>query len=151
MNAPSTLRESLARQVLSEVDEFIHPAQAIMAGLQAASQDLSCKVVTLDGASDLFRVAVTKFTSQAKAALTEHIERPAQVVLMHKAELVHRDMAPYAFALFSDAGRLGVVRARRRRKGAEQNKTLRVHYTRLLTYMTLHVQGWDMETGPEDA
>ena len=35
---------------------------------------------------------------------------------------------------------------------AKQNrKTLRAHYAHLIVHGTLHAQGWDHETGPEDA
>lgn len=37
------------------------------------------------------------------------------------------------------------------REAAEQGKTLRAHYAHLLIHGTLHAQGWDHETGPEDA
>ena len=37
------------------------------------------------------------------------------------------------------------------REAAEQNKTLAEHYAHLLVHGTLHAQGWDHETGEEDA
>ena len=86
MNAPSTLREALAGQILSEVDDLIRQAETLKATLEAASQDLSRNVATLDDAGDRFRMAVTAFTEQAKAELTEHMERTAHVVLTQKAD-----------------------------------------------------------------
>ena len=86
MNAPSTLREALAGQILSEVDDLIRQAETLKATLKAASQDLSRNVATLDDAGDRFRMAVTAFTEQAKAELTEHMERTAHVVLTQKAD-----------------------------------------------------------------
>lgn len=37
------------------------------------------------------------------------------------------------------------------REALEQNKTLEEHYAHLLVHGTLHAQGWDHETGEEDA
>ena len=37
------------------------------------------------------------------------------------------------------------------REAAEQGKTLAAHYAHLLVHGTLHAQGWDHETGDEDA
>ena len=37
------------------------------------------------------------------------------------------------------------------REAREQNKTLEEHYAHLLVHGTLHAQGWDHETSPQDA
>ena len=37
------------------------------------------------------------------------------------------------------------------REAAEQNKTLQEHYAHLLVHGALHAQGWDHETGEQDA
>ncbi len=37
------------------------------------------------------------------------------------------------------------------REAKEQNKSLEEHYAHLLVHGTLHAQGWDHETGEEDA
>lgn len=37
------------------------------------------------------------------------------------------------------------------REAEEQGKTLEAHYAHLLVHGTLHAQGWDHETSPEDA
>lgn len=37
------------------------------------------------------------------------------------------------------------------REAAEQGKTLEAHYAHLLVHGTLHAQGWDHETGEDDA
>jgi len=37
------------------------------------------------------------------------------------------------------------------REAVEQGKTLAAHYAHLLVHGTLHAQGWDHETGDEDA
>ena len=37
------------------------------------------------------------------------------------------------------------------REAREQNKTLEEHYAHLLVHGTLHAQGWDHETGEQDA
>ena len=37
------------------------------------------------------------------------------------------------------------------REAREQNKSLEEHYAHLLVHGTLHAQGWDHETGEEDA
>jgi hypothetical protein len=100
MNAPSTLREALAGQILSEVDDLIRQAETLKATLGSASQDLSRNVATLDDAGDRFRMAVTAFTEQAKAELTEHMERTAHVVLTQKADEIHVAMQKAARTAF---------------------------------------------------
>jgi hypothetical protein len=100
MNAPSTLREALAGQILSEVDGLIRQAETLKATLESASQDLSRNVATLDDAGDRFRMAVTAFTEQAKAELTDHMERTAHVVLTQKAEEIHVAMQKAARTAF---------------------------------------------------
>jgi ssDNA-binding replication factor A large subunit len=100
MNAPSTLREALAGQILSEVDDLIRQAESLKATLQAASQDLSRNVTTLDDAGDRFRMAVTSFTEQAKVELTEHMERTAHIVLTQKADEIHATMQKAARTAF---------------------------------------------------
>ncbi|RZA23498.1 MAG: hypothetical protein EOP02_14835 [Proteobacteria bacterium] len=82
MNAPSTLREAPVGQIISEVDDLICQAKTLKTSLEAASQDLSRNVATPDDAGDRFHMAVTAFTEQAKAELTEHTERTAHVVLI---------------------------------------------------------------------
>ena len=62
MNAPSTLREVLVGQIISEVDDLICQAKTLKTSLEAASQDLSRNVAMLDDAGDRFRIAVTAFT-----------------------------------------------------------------------------------------
>ena len=37
------------------------------------------------------------------------------------------------------------------REAGEQNKSLQEHYAHLLVHGTLHAQGWDHETSPQDA
>ena len=37
------------------------------------------------------------------------------------------------------------------REAQEQNKTLQEHYAHLLVHGALHAQGWDHETGEQDA
>jgi probable rRNA maturation factor len=37
------------------------------------------------------------------------------------------------------------------REAAENGKSLEAHYAHLLVHGTLHAQGWDHETGDEDA
>ena len=100
MNAPSTLREALAGQILSEVDDLIRQTETLKATLEAASQDLSRNVATLDDAGDRFRMAVTSFTEQAKAELTEHLDRTVHVVLTQKADEIQVAMQKAARTAF---------------------------------------------------
>ena len=100
MNTPSTLREALAGQILSEVDDLLRQAEILKAKLDAASKDLSLNVATLDEAGDRFRMAVTSFTEQAKAELSDHMERTAKVVLTQKADEIHMAMQKAARSAF---------------------------------------------------
>jgi hypothetical protein len=61
MNAPVTLREALATQVLGELDELVQKTEGLRANLDAASAALLKNVATLDDAGDRFRMAVALF------------------------------------------------------------------------------------------
>jgi hypothetical protein len=100
VNTPSTLREALAGQILSEVDDLLRQAETLKANLGAASKDLSLNVATLDEAGDRFRLAVTSFTEQAKAELSEHMERTVKIVLTQKADEIHVAMQKAARTAF---------------------------------------------------
>jgi hypothetical protein len=97
---PSTLREALAGQILSEVDDLLRQAETLKASLDTASKDLSLNVATLDEAGDRFRMAVTSFTEQAKAELSDHMERAAKVFLTQKADEIHVAMQKAARTAF---------------------------------------------------
>ena len=100
MNTPVTLRESLAQQVLGELDDLVRKTESLKSNLDAASADLVMNVKTLDDAGDRFRMAVTSFTEQAKAELTEHMARSAKIVLTQKADEIHVAMQKAARSAF---------------------------------------------------
>lgn len=100
MNAPVTLREALATQVLGELDELVQKTEGLRANLDAASADLLKNVATLDDAGDRFRMAVTLFTEQAKAELSDHMERSAQMVLTQKIPEIQAIMQQAARTAF---------------------------------------------------
>lgn len=100
MTTPVTLRESLAQQVLGELDDLVRKTESLKSNLDAASADLVKNVKTLDDAGDRFRMAVTSFTEQAKAELTEHMDRSARIVLTQKADEIHVAMQKAARTAF---------------------------------------------------
>jgi flagellin-like hook-associated protein FlgL len=84
VNTQATLREALAGQILSKVDDLLRQVKTLKANLGAAGKVLSLSVATLDDAGDRFRLAVTSFTEQAKAELSEHMERTVLTQMLRK-------------------------------------------------------------------
>lgn len=75
--APRSMREALAGVVLEEVDTLLSRAEALPQILDAAEQRVTTSVQALDAAGDRYRLAVTAFTEEARAELTEFLQRKA--------------------------------------------------------------------------
>ena len=77
MNAPRTTREALIAEMLGDLDTLLDRVEALPALVAAAEEKLSGTVTALDDAGDKYRMAVTAFNEQAKADLTEYLDRKA--------------------------------------------------------------------------
>ena len=77
MHAPRTTREALIAEVLGELDTLLARVEALPALVAVAEEKLTGTVAALDDAGDKYRMAVTAFTEQAKADLTEYLDRKA--------------------------------------------------------------------------
>jgi len=79
MNAPrpNTTREALIAEVLGELDGLLARVEALPEKLADAENNLSATVAVLADAGDHYRLAITAFNDQAKAELTEYLERKA--------------------------------------------------------------------------
>lgn len=77
MNAPRTTREALIAEMLGDLDTLLDRVEALPALVATAEEKLSNTVTALDNAGDKYRMAVTAFNEQAKADLTEYLDRIA--------------------------------------------------------------------------
>ena len=104
------------------------------------------------------RAAVKRWITQA---LQSDAELTVRVVGEEEAQTLNRDYRQKDYAtnvLTFDYTQAPVVTADLvlcgpvvAREAAEQGKTLQAHYAHLLVHATLHAQGYDHETGEEDA
>ncbi|SDA85343.1 hypothetical protein SAMN03159475_0113 [Pseudomonas sp. NFPP33] len=71
------MREALVVQALEEVDGLLVRVETLLASVSGAESSLNATTESLQEAGDKYRMAVTAFTEQAKADLTEHLQRKA--------------------------------------------------------------------------
>jgi len=74
VNGPRTTREALIAELLGDLDGLIARIEVLPALINDATGKLSGTVTALDDAGDKFRLAVTAFTEQAKADLSEYLD-----------------------------------------------------------------------------
>lgn len=77
MSEPRTAREALIAQMLGELDDLLARAEQIPKSIAEAEARIALSARLLDKAGDQYRLAVTAFTDEAKATLTEHLEHKA--------------------------------------------------------------------------
>lgn len=75
MNAPRTTREALIAEMLGDLDVILARVEALPQLVAAAEEKLSNTVTAIEGAGDKYRMAVTAFNEQAKAELSEYLDR----------------------------------------------------------------------------
>ena len=98
------MREALAALVLDEVDGLLARVEALPGRLAEAEFQLKETTAALADGGDKFRLAVTAFTEQAKAELTEHLERKGKQMLTKTIEEQRTAMQEAArFAFRSEA------------------------------------------------
>lgn len=74
MSGPRTTREALIAELLGDVDGLLARVEALPAVVAGAEEKLSTTAKTLEDAGDKYRLAVTAFTEQAKAELSEYLD-----------------------------------------------------------------------------
>jgi len=77
MGEPRTTREALIAQMMGELDHLFDRAERLPDAIATAEARVAGTVKILDEAGDRFRMAVTKFTEDARAELTEHLQNKA--------------------------------------------------------------------------
>lgn len=73
------MREAIAAQVLEEVDGLVVRLETLHSGVSSYEQQLKATTDALVTAADQYRLAVTAFTEQAKAELSEHLQRASAI------------------------------------------------------------------------
>ncbi len=105
------MREAFAVQALEEVDALLLRVESLDAKVSSTESNLDATTKALLDAADKFRMAVTAFTEDAKADLTEHIQRKGAEQIKATIEEQHSAMQEAARLAFrsqasDDAGKL---------------------------------------------
>jgi len=74
MTGPRTAREALIAELLGDVDGLLARVEALPAMVAAAEDKMTGTAKALEDAGDKYRLAVTAFTEQAKADLSEYLD-----------------------------------------------------------------------------
>lgn len=96
----NTVRETLIKQALGEIDELVTRLERIAPVCKDADNKLTETVVALENATDRYRAAVTAFTEQARDELASYLEqRAAQVKAKTTEEIkvIMQETAQIAF------------------------------------------------------
>jgi hypothetical protein len=93
MNGPRTAREALIAEVLGDLDGLLTRVEALPAMVAGAEGRLSGTVAALDEAGDKYRLAVTAFTEQAKADLSEYLDRKTAQAAQQATKTVEEQRA----------------------------------------------------------
>jgi len=110
MNGPRTAREALIAEVLGDLDGLLTRVEALPAMVAGAEGKLSGTVAALDEAGDKYRLAVTAFTEQAKADLSEYLDlKTAKTVEEQRAALQEAARLAFRSEASDKAASLGVV------------------------------------------
>lgn len=68
-------------ELLEDVDRLAARVEAMPGAIDAAERRLAATASALDVAGDKYRMAVTQFTEQGKAELSEHLDRRAALTV----------------------------------------------------------------------
>ena len=93
-------RDALLAQVFEDLDGMLDKMEAVQKTASESDRQLKATTAVLDDAADRFRMAVTLSTEQAKAELSDHIDRTAQRVLTQKADEIQVAMHKAARTAF---------------------------------------------------
>lgn len=86
MSGAQTVREALIAELLGDVDAIMARIEAMPATLAGAEDRVAATVAALNEAGDKYRLAVTAFTEQAKAELSEHLDRQQAKIAASRIE-----------------------------------------------------------------
>lgn len=116
MASPNTAREALIAEMLGDLDAIIERAERLPAIVEAAEGKLSATATALENAGDRYRLAVTAFNDQAKAELSEYLDRKttqAVAKTLEESKAAMQDAARQAFRSEASekAANLGLVLA----------------------------------------
>ena len=116
MASPNTAREALIAEMLGDLDAIIERAERLPAIVEAAEGKLSATATALENAGDKYRLAVTAFNDQAKAELSEYLDRKttqAVAKTLEESKAAMQDAARLAFRSEASekAANLGLVLA----------------------------------------
>lgn len=116
MAAPNTAREALIAEMLGDLDSIIQRAERLPAIVDAAEGKLTATATAIENAGDKYRMAVTVFNEQAKAELSEYLDRKttqAVAKTLEESKSAMQDAARLAFRSEASekAANLGLVLA----------------------------------------
>lgn len=86
MNAPRTAREALIAEMLGDLDTLLARVEALPVLVASAEDKLTGTVAALENAGDKYRMAVTAVTEQAKAELSDYLDRKTAAALTKTVE-----------------------------------------------------------------
>lgn len=77
MNAPRTMKEAYIAEILGDLDGLVDRVESLPALIASTEEKLTLTVKALDEGGDKYRMAVTAFNEQAKADLTDYLDKKA--------------------------------------------------------------------------
>lgn len=113
---PTTTREALIAEMLGDMSALLDRFEALPAITAASEDQIKLSAVALAEAGDKYRLAVTAFTEQAKAELSEYLDRQTartaeeqRAAMQEAARIAFRgeasDKAAFLSAALADAVR----------------------------------------------
>ncbi|WP_334188523.1 hypothetical protein [Noviherbaspirillum sp.] len=103
MAGPRTTREALMVELLGDVDALLARVEQLPHAVMKAESALRATVTALEDAGDQYRIAVTAFNEQAKAELTQHLDRKAAEVTSKTVDEQRAALQSAARAAFASA------------------------------------------------
>ncbi len=77
MNVPRTMKEAYIAELLGDLDGLIDRVESLPGLVTTAEEKLTLTVKALNDGGDKYRMAVTAFNEQAKADLTDYLDKKA--------------------------------------------------------------------------
>lgn len=116
MAAPNTAREALIAEMLGDLDSIIQRAERLPDIVDAAEGKLTASAKALESAGDKYRLMATAFTEEAKAELSEYLDRKTTQAVAKTTEEIKAAMQEAARLAFRSeasekAANLGLVLA----------------------------------------
>ena len=93
-------KDALTAQMFEDFDTLVTKVEAVLKSSIELDRQLQATTQALDANGDRYRMAVTAFTEQAKAELSEHVQRATQIVMTQKADEIHMAMQKAARSAF---------------------------------------------------